>query len=770
MRETAAEASGDTRAGVPRQGRRCSAAACSARARCSAPRGTRRRREPQGRHRDPQLRAHARVPRGRLLHRGGAHGRAARRARAVRDVVGAHERAHVKALKAALGRKAVKKPGSTSRARRRTRRSSPRPRRRSRTPACPPTRARRRASRPTTILARRAGDPHGRGTPRELDPRLQRRRAGPGRLRQAAHEEARPGDRRLHRLHRLSTAGIRCAALRGGAAGRAPAATSSDAQSATPGREVAERAGDEPGGEPGAHAALRYRGRRPWPTDRLHHRHRAARVARARRGRGARRRGREARRPGRAARSAATCASPASAPARRPPPVDHPARRPRGRARRGRARVDRRLVLGRDRRARRSSRSASRTSTSATCPARASRCASRSRSACARRPTLGDYKGLEVGRREPEVADEAIDAEIEQLRERIGQARDRRARRRERRLRGHGLRRHARRRAVRRRRGPRPDGRARLRPARARLRGAARRAPPPARSARSRSTFPDDYGAEELAGQEAEFAVTVKEVKAKELPAARRRPRRRGRLRHARRAARRHPRAPRRGARSAQIEAEFREAALDAAVADATVEVPDALVEARVARAVGPDAPLALAPGHLEARPTCGSPAASEDEIVDEGKRRRRAARSPRGRARRDRRGRGHRADRGGGARGARAAPPRREAALAEEAARAAAVGRPPRRAQGGPRAAQGARPLAESAKPISVEQAQARDKLWTPGRRGAESGSGSSGPRVLSRLTGRPAPGRLLDSPPAAASSAAVKDSSARSETKRGP
>ena len=32
-------------------------------------------------------------------------------------------------------------------------------------------------------------------------------------------------------------------------------------------------------------------------------------------------------------------------------------------------------------------------------------------------------------------------------------------------------------------------------------------------------TFPDDYGADELAGQEAQFAVTVKEVKAKELPA-----------------------------------------------------------------------------------------------------------------------------------------------------------------------------------------------------------------------------------------------------------
>ena len=31
-------------------------------------------------------------------------------------------------------------------------------------------------------------------------------------------------------------------------------------------------------------------------------------------------------------------------------------------------------------------------------------------------------------------------------------------------------------------------------------------------------TFPDDYGAEDLARSAAEFAVTVKEVKAKELP------------------------------------------------------------------------------------------------------------------------------------------------------------------------------------------------------------------------------------------------------------
>src|SRR5215204_2384173 len=34
--------------------------------------------------------------------------------------------------------------------------------------------------------------------------------------------------------------------------------------------------------------------------------------------------------------------------------------------------------------------------------------------------TLGDYKGLEVGKREPDASEEAVDAEIERLRERSG--------------------------------------------------------------------------------------------------------------------------------------------------------------------------------------------------------------------------------------------------------------------------------------------------------------------------------------------------------------
>jgi trigger factor len=93
-------------------------------------------------------------------------------------------------------------------------------------------------------------------------------------------------------------------------------------------------------------------------------------------------------------------------------------------------------------------------------------------------------------------------------------------------------------------------------------------------------TFPEDYGAEHLAGKDAEFAVGVKEVKAKELPEvdddlaeeagfdtlAELREDIATRLRET---------------EERRIDAEFREAALDAAVRAATVEVPDALVDAR---------------------------------------------------------------------------------------------------------------------------------------------------------------------------------------------
>jgi trigger factor len=94
-------------------------------------------------------------------------------------------------------------------------------------------------------------------------------------------------------------------------------------------------------------------------------------------------------------------------------------------------------------------------------------------------------------------------------------------------------------------------------------------------------TFPDDYGAEELKGREAEFAVTVNEVKRKELPELD--------DDFASDAAgfdtldelREDIAAKLREADETKVEAEFREAVLDAVVADAKVEIPETLVEAR---------------------------------------------------------------------------------------------------------------------------------------------------------------------------------------------
>jgi trigger factor len=193
--------------------------------------------------------------------------------------------------------------------------------------------------------------------------------------------------------------------------------------------------------------------------------------------------------------------------------------------------------------------------------------------------TLGDYKGLEVGRREPEAGDEEIDAEIEQLRDRTakletveraaadgdfvvmdylgtldgepfagGEGRDQMI----------------------------ELGSGRLVPGfEEQLSGAQ------AGDERTVTiTFPDDYGAEDLKGREAQFAVTVKEIKEKQLPPLdddlaveagfdtldELRSDIRDRLTEQ---------------QKSQIEAEFREAALDSVVAGASVDVPDALVEAR---------------------------------------------------------------------------------------------------------------------------------------------------------------------------------------------
>ncbi len=192
---------------------------------------------------------------------------------------------------------------------------------------------------------------------------------------------------------------------------------------------------------------------------------------------------------------------------------------------------------------------------------------------------LGEYKDLQVGRAEPAADDEAVDREVDQLRERLarldaverpaeegdfltvdylgtldgeafagGEGRDQLI----------------------------ELGAGRLIPGfEDQLKGAGA-----GDEVTVKVTFPDDYGAEHLAGQDAEFAVTVKEVKAKQLPELddalaeeagfdtldELREDIATRLRET---------------EERRIDAEFREAALDAAVKAATVDVPDALIDAR---------------------------------------------------------------------------------------------------------------------------------------------------------------------------------------------
>jgi trigger factor len=193
--------------------------------------------------------------------------------------------------------------------------------------------------------------------------------------------------------------------------------------------------------------------------------------------------------------------------------------------------------------------------------------------------TLGEYKGLDVPQPSEDVEDAAIDEEIERLRERSGRLEtvERAAAK-----------------------GdfvvmdflgmvdgePFPGGEARdqmIELGSGRLVGSFEDQLEDASAGDERTvsiTFPDDYGAAELAGKDAQFAVTVKEVKAKQLPELdddfaveqgfdtvdEVRADIRERLSEA---------------AKQRAETGFRENALQAAVDNATVEIPEALVEAR---------------------------------------------------------------------------------------------------------------------------------------------------------------------------------------------
>jgi trigger factor len=335
---------------------------------------------------------------------------------------------------------------------------------------------------------------------------------------------------------------------------------------------------------------------------------------------------------------------------------------------------------------------------------------------------LGTYKGLEVGRREPEVPDEVVDSELEGLRERLatletvdepagkgdfvlvdftgtvegeefagGSARDELI----------------------------ELGSGRLvQGFEEQLEGV--------KAGDERSvtvTFPDDYRAEDLKGRTAQFEVTVKEVKRKDLPELdddfavdaagfdslqELRDDLRDRLRER---------------DEQQIAAEFREAVLDAAVREAKIDLPDSLVHAR-AHELYHQMIHSLGHQGISEEAYLRIAGKDHDQLVEEAK-------------------------------------PEAERALRREAVLAAVVeaeGIEPsdeeleealapsaerekttpakllQRLRGAGReqslirdvaARRALDLLAEEAKPISIEQAKARDKLWTPEREQAESGSG---------------------------------------------
>jgi trigger factor len=334
---------------------------------------------------------------------------------------------------------------------------------------------------------------------------------------------------------------------------------------------------------------------------------------------------------------------------------------------------------------------------------------------------LGDYRGVEVGRREPEVDSDEVDAELARLRESLASLE-----------------------TVERAAGEadfvvidftgRVDGEAfeggeargyllelgsgRLIPGfEEQLGGVA------AGDARDVTvTFPDDYQAEHLAGKEAVFAVEVKEVKEKRLPELdddfaveaggydsleELREEIAGRLREVEERA---------------IEAEFREAAVDAVVGEARLEVPPELVHEKAhemwhrtarrlsAQGIEPtrylelsgkteeelvkeaegDAEVALKREAVLAAIVKREGIEVSDEEVEEALRQ---AVQPQGGASAPSEKQLKRALKRARSRGA-------EEALREDIALRKAVD-----------------VVVEHAKPIPVEQAKAREKLWTPGK-----------------------------------------------------
>ena len=402
-----------------------------------------------------------------------------------------------------------------------------------------------------------------------------------------------------------------------------------------------------------------------------------------------------------------------------------PAGGPRGGARRGRApRASRLVRAGRQRR--RSPRSATPRSTWPTCPRRARRWRSRFEVGVRPKAELGDYKGVEVGRREPEAAEEDVQAELERMRESLASLETVERGRRAERLRGDRLRRQV---------DGEPFEGGEARGFLLEL-GSGRLIPGFEEQLIGRSagderevevTFPEDYQAEHLAGKEAVFDVDGQGGQGEAPPRARRRLRGRGRrLRLARRAARGDPHAAARRTGGRDRARVPRGRRRRRGRRSAKIDVPHELVHAKAhemwhvtARRLQRRASTrAVPPDHRQDRGGAGHRVRA----------RRRARAAPRGRAGRGGRGRGHRGHR---RRAARRAARGRGAAAASpsRATRRCSARSRRRRAQGRDEALRediamrkAVDLMVENAKPIAAEQAEARDKLWTPEKEAAES------------------------------------------------
>ena len=253
--------------------------------------------------------------------------------------------------------------------------------------------------------------------------------------------------------------------------------------------------------------------------------------------------------------------------------------------------------------------------------------------------------------------------------------------------------------------------------------------------------FPDEYHAEELQGRDAMFDVQVKDVKEKQLPELDddfaseasefdTLDELRADIHHKLEHAQEHT-----------IEDEFRQAAVDAAVAEADIDLPDELVTARAEEMWERTERVLRAQG-VEPEAYLTASGRTREQMVEEAKEDARRDARTRERAGGRGRGRGHRGVGRRPARGARARRPSARAPSPTSCSRGSKeTGRdvPVRREL---RLRRAVDVIADSAKPIEPGTARAREQIWTPEKQAKEEGSsqlwtpGAGDPPGPSRLT----------------------------------